>query len=301
MMNLLPHNKSKLEHYMKQYRMEHASDYLFNTTKQCIRGVVLAPDMYSTVGTTRVGGDPDLPPHIEWPLTSDGIPMTFLTQLDLSVLTTHDENNWLPTSGLLLFFIGVDEPAYNIEHKVLFLTPTELIAATRRISPPETTLEETYDGYTVETRASLDPPNFAYADYDIIEDTDDDEATEDDYEDFQYAIYESKPGKYDTFQMFAYPDGQHDDAEIEAALMLTTGKEYDYSSERAMKQMIAAYDGDQAKAEQEVADILLLLQLDSDNTVGFCWWDAGALQFYIRKEDLLAQTFDRTYCSLYSS
>ncbi|WP_231929067.1 DUF1963 domain-containing protein [Brevibacillus sp. SKDU10] len=38
-----------------------------------------------------------------------------------------------------------------------------------------------------------------------------------------------------------------------------------------------------------------------DQEVGFCWWDAGELQFYIRKEDLLAGNFAHTYCSLYSS
>ncbi|MFD2117140.1 DUF1963 domain-containing protein [Paenibacillus yanchengensis] len=130
---------------------------------------------------------------------------------------------------------------------------------------------------------------------------DDEDASSDDYEDFLDAVHESIQGNHDVLQMFSYPDGQHDDAEYEAALMLLTGKEYDYSMENALQKITAALNGDQSKAKQEISYILLLLQLDSDNDIGFCWWDAGALQFYVRKEDLLAQKFDRTYCSLYSS
>ncbi|WP_240644337.1 DUF1963 domain-containing protein [Paenibacillus paeoniae] len=67
-----------------------------------------------------------------------------------------------------------------------------------------------------------------------------------------------------------------------------------------MKRITAHLHGDAVKAEQEVGDTLLLA-LDSVQDVGFCWWDAGELQFYIRKEDLLAGNFAPTYCSLYSS
>ncbi|ETT74182.1 hypothetical protein C174_19446 [Bacillus mycoides FSL H7-687] len=30
----------------------------------------------------------------------------------------------------------------------------------------------------------------------------------------------------------------------------------------------------------------MLLELETDDDVGFCWWDAGVLHFFIRKDDL---------------
>ncbi|MGG4049493.1 GNAT family N-acetyltransferase [Paenibacillus favisporus] len=98
-----------------------------------------------------------------------------------------------------------------------------------------------------------------------------------------------------------YPETQHGDCEYEAALKLLTGEKYNYSEAEALKQITRHLNGDSDRAQQEIRDTLLLLALDSDDDVGFCWWDAGELQFFIRKEDLLAGNFDRTYCSLYSS
>lgn len=68
-----------------------------------------------------------------------------------------------------------------------------------------------------------------------------------------------------------------------------------------MEKLAAHFGGDEEKAKQEVADMQMLLELETDDDVGFCWWDAGVLHFFIRKDDLVAGRFDRTYCSLYSS
>ena len=55
--------------------------------------------------------------------------MTFLAQLQLKDVAAQDATRSLPTSGMLYFFVGVDEPAYNIEHRVLYLP--EVIARQR--------------------------------------------------------------------------------------------------------------------------------------------------------------------------
>ncbi|WP_338554316.1 hypothetical protein [Paenibacillus sp. KS-LC4] len=73
--------------------------------------------------------------------------------------------------------------------------------------------------------------------------------------------------------MFGYPATKHCDCEIEAALMLMTGKPYEYSTDKAMKQLADHFGGNVEQAEQEAADTLVLL----------------------------AGKFSRTYCSLYSS
>ncbi len=44
-----------------------------------------------------------------------------------------------------------------------------------------------------------------------------------------------------------------------------------------------------------VDEWLLLLQLDSDDNAGTMWGDAGMLYFWIRKADLAASRFERTW------
>lgn len=288
--------KNRLGQLVCEHQFEHALDYLQASVRQGIRWSKKEIENYREAGASRIGGDPDLPAGVEWPLDSEGTPMTFLAQLRLSELAAQEESSLLPKEGMLYFFVGVDEPAYNIEHKVLYLRDEELEEAHRRRAPEQTSLEEQFKGYRVEARSTMEPPNYGYVDYELVEDE------EHDYEQYEDLCFElTEANSNDLAVMFGYPATQHGDCEYEAALQMLTGAEYNYSVQDAMKQIAAHLKGDAHKAEQEVRDTLLLLALDSDQEVGFCWWDAGELQFFIRKQDLLAGNFSHTYCSLYSS
>ncbi|MFC3747703.1 DUF1963 domain-containing protein [Paenibacillus sp. GCM10012306] len=295
-MNLNEANTKRLESLMLEHHLTHAASYLLQNTRQtisCTKGVV---EDYNTPCVSRIGGDPDLPHQIEWPLTADGVPMTFVTQLNLKECSRHEESALLPAEGMLYFFVGLDEPAYNIEHRVLFVREDQLAGVERRVSPETTVLEEEFKGYQLEIKASLEAPNYAYVDSDKIEN---EAVGYEEYEEFSYELSDRQSSE--VARMFGYPIGQHDDAEYEAALMLLTNKNYNYSKEKALAQITKHLGGDEVAAIQEIEDTLMLLEIESDNDVGFCWWDAGLLHFFIRKEDLLAGNFNRTYCSLYSS
>lgn len=71
------------------------------------------------IGGHRLGGMPDLPLDLEWP-TSEvvaGAPLVFLLQLNLDDLDLGGLG--LPTRGMLWLFIGQDEPATNVEVRVI--------------------------------------------------------------------------------------------------------------------------------------------------------------------------------------
>ncbi|PGZ93517.1 hypothetical protein COE51_23675 [Bacillus pseudomycoides] len=298
-MQLQEQNRIKLEQQLKDNGFEHAINYLIETSRQGVRCAKAGETDYKKPGQSRVGGDPDLPPQFTWPLTSDGTPMTFLVQLNMCDVAKHDANELLPKSGMLSFFLGIDEPAYNIEHRVIWFDETEVLTVVRREPSGETALEDTYGtyvGYDLEARPSLEPPAYAYVDEEQVES---DKVTLDDYDDLLYEIRDEEDD--DIIQLFGYPTEQHDDSEYEASLMVLTGEEYEYNSDKALEKIAAHFGGDKTKAKQEVADMQMLLELETDDDVGFCWWDAGLLHFFIRKEDLIAGRFDRTYCSLYSS
>lgn len=295
-MQLQKQNRIKLKQLLKDNGFEHAITYLMETSRQGVRCTKMGETDYTKTGQSRVGGNPDLPPQFSWPLTTDGTPMTFLVQLNMCDVAKNDTNALLPKTGMLSFFLGIDEPAYNIEHRVIWFDETELLTVVHRESPSETALGTTYVGYELKARPSLEPPNYAYIDNGQIES---DKVNFDDYEDLLYEIRGEEDD--DIIQLFGYPIGQHDDAEYEAALMLLTCEEDEYNVDKTLEKLTAHFGGDEEKVKQEVTDMLMLLELETDDDVGFCWWDAGVLHFFIRKEDLVAGRFDRTYCSLYSS
>lgn len=116
---LSENNQNMLERIVHEYQFEHAMDYLKESVRQGIRLSKKEIETYKEICPSRIGGDPDLPANEEWPLNSDGTPMTFLAQLRLSELVPHDASALLTVNGMLYFFVGVDEPAYGIEHKLI--------------------------------------------------------------------------------------------------------------------------------------------------------------------------------------
>lgn len=101
-------------------------------------------DEPTPVGSTRFGGEPDLPPEIEWPMR-DGEPLTFAAQLDLEALQGFPAARELPASGLLSFFYAFDPATSFMVSRVLHIPSKEGLA--RRRTPaggdrrPELTAE----------------------------------------------------------------------------------------------------------------------------------------------------------------
>ena len=95
--------------------------------------VWIEPDEEPTpVGSTRFGGEPDLPPGVEWP-TFEGRPMTFAAQIDLDSLQRFTAAKELPSTGLLSFFYTFDEYP-SMPSRVMHLASKEHLA--RRATPP---------------------------------------------------------------------------------------------------------------------------------------------------------------------
>lgn len=284
-----------LEELIKEYELEEIKDYIYENIKNIIYLNLLEKDNYELQGGSRVGGYPDVPENFQWPKNTEGKLLTFIAQLDLKQISICDENNLFPKMGMLYFFMGIDEPAYDIEHKVIYIEGNENLKLMKPEKP--TVLEEEHDEvfipYRIEGNNSIEIPNYAYINYDIVEDSDAFCSLEEDMR-FENA------GNDCIGKVYGYPVGQHDDAELEAALKILANHQYRYrESEKEI--LIKALDGNKEKAEQELQDIVMLLEIDSNDKIGFSWWDSGLIHFFIRKEDLKNKSFDNTYLSLYSS
>ena len=87
----------------------------------------------TSIGASKYGGHPDVPPGFEWPLI-DGMPLPFLAQIRLEEVAPFDVENALPHDGFLLIFFDItleisrETVIYNIENS------TDL---TRMASPKE--------------------------------------------------------------------------------------------------------------------------------------------------------------------
>ncbi|HEX8036378.1 MAG TPA: YwqG family protein, partial [Ktedonobacterales bacterium] len=80
-----------------------------------IRPVAVGEDVPS-IGASKFGGMPDLPPDFEWP-TWHGRALTFLAQFNLAEVALHEVEHVLPSSGMLYFFYDFAEEPSGLEPK----------------------------------------------------------------------------------------------------------------------------------------------------------------------------------------
>ena len=64
------------------------------------------------VGASKLGGRPDLPPDMPWPLREERYPLSFVMQVDLA---TADTGGVLPADGLLSFFYDAEDEPWGFE------------------------------------------------------------------------------------------------------------------------------------------------------------------------------------------
>jgi hypothetical protein len=85
-----------------------------------------------TPGFSKLGGEPDLPHGLSWPVC-DGRPMTFVAQLDLGALSGVGLD-WLPSSGHLFAFVDIER--YGFAEQVCVLYSSESSRRSRAPVPP---------------------------------------------------------------------------------------------------------------------------------------------------------------------
>lgn len=65
-------------------------------------------DQKLKLGTSKLGGNPDLPENYQWP-DRNGKPMIFCAQYNLAELAKYDKDSKLPKHGLFYLFMALDE------------------------------------------------------------------------------------------------------------------------------------------------------------------------------------------------
>src|SRR5262245_28506701 len=101
---------------VRKSKLKKNADAIASTIRPAIRFEYL-DDGQETPGCCKLGGKPDLAKGAEWPSATDGRPLAFLAQFDLSRCRV-DSKSWdLPADGLLSFFYDAEEQPWGFEAK----------------------------------------------------------------------------------------------------------------------------------------------------------------------------------------
>lgn len=239
------------------------------------------------LGTTRIGGLPDLPEGIEWPRVAGardersgdwwtnaqwekicGHPYSFLAQINFSEVKPFDIEGMLPDSGLLSIFYV--DPWYSADATgsygdtvlVLFHSEPEL---ERRNAPPDLPSDRLYGSLLLTPKLEFTVPS----PYDLVS-----PALSEEFIDAHLEFWDSLESKVAEIQGFALPQGSI--GHPEHRLMGYPHLIQSFGSPR---------------------DLRHLLQIDDDwsfagsPSIGMHWGDAGMVYVWIHPDDLAAKRF----------
>lgn len=229
-----------------------------------------------SLGASRFGGIPDLPPGVAWP-SRDDVPMEFVAQIRLSEIAAHDAENTLPHDGSLLFFYNSQWQAYDEEDeldccRVIFHDgPDDKLV---RTPPPSILWQGEYD-------SGPRPTPFVHG-----------IAT------LSFSRYEMPPGGVSPFIPESTPLGEiwqdFHCSYSETWSPVPEGKQY---ADNHLLGYVEAQDYVDAHANGKKDRCLL--QIDSDDAADFQWGDCDRLYFLLTEKQLAARDFSKV--RLYST
>jgi uncharacterized protein YwqG len=241
------------------------------------------------VGTTKLGGLPELPPSWSWPRARGG-PLSFVAQLNLAEVARLDRRyvEVLPAAGLLVFFFDAvgqwlgSDPGDRGGWQVRFIQPGTPLVRTHfpKDLPGDGRFGEV--PLTAEPEVTVAPwESFVVAQ--IVPSLEEQLA-------YAAACVEVLGEHEDRVihRLLGHPDPIHGDMQLECQL-LSNGICYygDHDADPRVRQL-----------RPGAADWRLLLQVDSEDQAGMVWGDAGRIYYWVRTQDLRARRFDQAWLVL---
>jgi len=289
------------EHGLLDYK-----DELQVRTRSCIRLHLESKDEADLpIGTSKIGGRPDLPESIEWPYETEReanprdryfnqeleskplLPLSFVAQLNLEEISRFDEENLLPRTGWLYFFYSAEQSVWGFDprdssgFKVLYFCGDR--SDLRRIDfPPVLPDYAMFNACRITPQSEISlPAPWGESVRGLFASRE----AEDAYYEFQDDGLSNK--------IFGHADNIQGDMELECELAtngIYVGDPSGYKDPR------------RATLEQNTPNWRLLLQVDSnENDCGMMWGDVGRIYYWIRKDDIERQRFENAWLILQCS
>lgn len=240
------------------------------------------------LGTSRLGGWPDLPASASWPHWEDR-PMAFIAQINLAEAHAAEPGLRLPSAGLLSFFLGCKSDTYEKDDDPRSRYLVDLMACTEVQSPvawtvmhhpdidglqrrvfDRTPLPELFEPCSVRfVRGGLTLPDELTMAYPLLTRA----MTEAERDDYNELVGHLQPDEeYSSDQLMGYPQLIQSTPPEMMCDLVSRGKNPWKCPDPASQEFT-----DLAASASEWT---LLLQLTSNSDADYCWGDAGHLYFY---------------------
>jgi len=265
-----------------------------------------AADSALAVGSTKLGGSPDLPAGMPWPVRrpyrlvvprgnrkpmQQERPLAFLAQIAMSDATAVGGTDLgLPKWGLLSFFYDAEsqpwgfDPGDAVGFKLMWLGDRIL----QRREPPEA-LAQRFNPVPLAAQArECVPPIETFAVAQILTSAANAKSVRGQLIDL-LAVEGKDDFSNAGHALGGWPCPIQGEMETECQLVANgvfCGGPEGFSSERA------------ARLRPGAADWRLILQLDTDKRAGWMWGDGGKIYVWMREQDVRARRFDRCWTIL---
>lgn len=236
------------------------------------------------LGTTKLGGRPDLPMDTRWPAVDDA-PHSFVAQVNLRDVQRFDGTEILPADGILSFFYDGDQqvdgsqPSHRNGWAVLYTPGGARLA--RRDFPDKLLQRSRFRPVAAKPQPEACLPSVA-----------------------SLAVQRAALSKEEKVKLWELEmEADHSDKPHHRLLgheqPVQPGHIQALWCQRAVHGL-PAYGGESAdppvrELEDEAGAWRLLLQVDSDGAAGIQWGDLGRIYYWIRADDLAARRFDRSW------
>ncbi len=284
---------------------------------------------FSEAATTRLGGRPNLPADLEWPvwhvsanrkarsgrnpMTGETIeiaaekiekdtPLGFVAQIDLGSLPAIAGLD-LPRSGGLYFFYGQGgKRRWEDRHSSRVLYSEQPLAGVPlREFPTDLPEEFRWKGVELAGTSELKLPGYQDAFLEQIGMSADERRLYGKILE-EWERSRPQPQKSGVHRIGGYPDPVQNDPKMTAHLIALDLYDTCTKLDPQIKDRIEAFHEMNRRAVEiqrregaGAMDWELLLQVDSEQSADILWGDAGMLYFLIRKDDLRQRRFDQTW------
>jgi uncharacterized protein YwqG len=239
------------------------------------------------MGISKLGGMPDLPDALVWPLMAD-VPLASVAQFDLSAVQPFDVDKLLPSSGMLYFFFDANQQVYGSDPadkagwKVIYST-ADKSTLKRRSFPDQLPAEARFTPCAVTFSNEVTLPQRPNLLDKTLDWNDSERHT---YSDFMTAFPSQEDRNQIHHRLLGHSDDLQDDMHLQVQLVSH------------------GFTDDQSPQAAAIApganDWILLFQLDSDSNAHMQWGSTGLLYYWITRQDLQAKNFDAVWCVLQS-
>lgn len=273
----------RLERLIRDHGLEAHRDALVAAARPAVF-LRLGEAGQGTAGESRIGGIPDLPDSLPWPMDPRlNRSLSFLLQINLAEVPPF-AGNPLPTAGMLYLFADENEDA--AEQVILYRGSEPL--RPRAPAPGTEFVTDWFDElvpHRLRFELAADIPRWATEDFYALLQSVDAEDEEDGLSDLGSAVSAGAVGK-----LLGHASGIGHDPREDAYVVREENPAwlYDYEKRGTL---------DMSRAARWTN----LLEVDSADAVDLMFGDAGYLQVLVHADDLQRQDLSRVYVNLQSS